>query len=475
MLGRVMSTTIVALIGISVALTAWLIVVVSYALATRARNLVAGPATMELGTEPPAVVNLLVTRCELTADAADATLLDLAARRILELHQPGDDPAELLVRVREPAPAGLISYEQRVFDRVRTVAADRFVSLPDMTRQFADGGPGWLRHLRTEVVADAVARGLVRTRRFGSVIALTSILVAMAVACFGVVPFVSTDGGRADDLIGVASVVGWFVATIVVAMVLLVAAVAPLRRPTHTSAGKQTGAKWLGVGRWLAAHENLADLPPAAVAVWDQYLAYGVALGVNPVASRAVDLRVGRTVSLRSAYTGVPRLVVVRYPRDPMAYTQAGVRLLWSVAMLLVWAGVGYLWLAHGRDWPPVLRWAVFVVGVLAVVRTAYKAVRSVPAKFRPVTVRGEVLVLHPYRLTRDGPSRWFQIVVDDGVRDRTRPWLVRADRIGATAPGDICQLRAQRWTRYVLQLSVIDHATNPRPRVAPTPTGPPG
>jgi hypothetical protein len=55
---------------------------------------------------------LLVTRCGLSPDAADATLLDLAARRILELHQPGEDPADLLVRVRVPAPEGLTSHER---------------------------------------------------------------------------------------------------------------------------------------------------------------------------------------------------------------------------------------------------------------------------------------------------------------------------------------------------------------------------
>src|SRR6266540_2996789 len=101
------STLVSVLVLAGVLLVVWYAVVLGAALATRPRDLDPGPPTMELGSEPPAVVNLLVTRCELTADAADATLLDLAARRILELHQPGDDPGRLLVRVRVAEPAGL--------------------------------------------------------------------------------------------------------------------------------------------------------------------------------------------------------------------------------------------------------------------------------------------------------------------------------------------------------------------------------
>ena len=42
-------------------------------------NIEPGPATMDLGPEPPAVVNHIIHR-RLTADAVPATLLDLAAR-----------------------------------------------------------------------------------------------------------------------------------------------------------------------------------------------------------------------------------------------------------------------------------------------------------------------------------------------------------------------------------------------------------
>src|SRR4051794_12100076 len=197
---------------------------------------------------------------------------------------------------------------------------------------------------------------------------------------------------------------------------------------------------------------KLADLPPAAVAVWDRYLAYGVALGVNPVAGRALDLRAGYTVTLLSRATGTPRPVVVRYPRDPMAYTQAGVRLAWSLLVLAAWAALWVVAAPRTGNWPPFLRWPLYAVGVLAPARAVYKVVRASVDKLAPVTVTGTVLAVHPYRPGSDGMVAFHQLVLDDG-RDRTRPWLVRGDRLAGTAEGEVVRVRAQRWTRYVLAL----------------------
>jgi hypothetical protein len=55
--------------------------------------------------EPPATVNLPVNWGAVTADAARATLVDLAARRVIELYQPGGDPRATLVRVTGTAVA----------------------------------------------------------------------------------------------------------------------------------------------------------------------------------------------------------------------------------------------------------------------------------------------------------------------------------------------------------------------------------
>ena len=444
-----MANVLPSLIAAGAVLVVWYAVVAAYALATRPRDLPAGPPVSGFGPEPPAVVNLLVTRCRMTAAAADATLLDLAARRVVELHQPGPDPAELLVRVRGPEPAGLAPYERRVLDRVRSVAGDRFTPLREISGRYADGGPRWLRHLRAEVVADARARGLVRARRAGVPVLLATVLVAMMVGCLAVLPWQRNDSGVTDVALVVAAGVG----TVAIALVMIIILYAHLRAPGHTAAGRAVGSRWLGFGRWLAGYESLADLPPAAVAVWDRYLAYGVALGVNPVAGRALDLRAGHTVTLLSRATGTPRPVVVRYPRDPLAYTQAGVRLAWSFLVLAAWA---VFWVAAAPrigHWPPFLRWHLYALGVLAPARAAYKVIRASVDKLAPVTVTGTVLAVHPYRTGSGAMVTFHQVVLDDGRADRTRPWLVRGDRLAGTAEGEVVRVRAQRWTRYVLAL----------------------
>jgi Predicted membrane protein (DUF2207) len=463
-IGAAMTETGYVLAGIGVLLAGWYAVVLLISLATRPRDLRSGPPTPDLGAEPPAVVNLLVTRCQLTVEAADATLLDLAARRILEVFQPGDDPAGLLVRVRVARPDGLTRYERRVFDRVSEVAGDRFTPLAEVTRQYADGGPRWYRHLRAEVVEDATARGLVRVRRLGSPVILLCLLTGMAVVCLGIVPLVPTAAhpDAAQNAIGDGLIAGWFLGSPVVALCLIFIALPHLNGVRYTPTGQEAGQRWLGVAGWLAAHEHLADLPPAAVAVWDRYLAYGVALGVNPIASGAVDLRVGRVLRVRSRYTGTTRTVSVRYPWDPMAYTQAGVRLVWSLGVLLCWAA---FWLFAARRigaWPAAASWPLYALGVLAPVRAGYKVVRSTLARTAPVTVTGQVLAAHPYRLHAGSAPRWYQVVVDDGEHDRTRPWLVRADRVQGARAGDVVRIRAQRWNRYVLGLDVLYRRESP-------------
>jgi hypothetical protein len=451
-----MSPIALALTGTGLVLLGWYGIVASYAFWTRPRDLPAGPPTSDLGAEPPAVVNLLVTRCQLTPDAADATLLDLAARHIVELYQPGGDPAELLVRVRADDPSGLSAHERRVYDRVGAIAPDHLVPLTEITKQLADGGPDWFRQLRAEVIADAAGRGLVRARRFGGWMVLVSILAGMAIAGLALVPLQRDPNSRAENAIAAASVPGWFCGTIFFAFILILLAASLTRTPGHTSLGKEAGTRWLGVGRFLSAHQSLADLPPAAVAVWDRYLAYGVALGANPVASRAIDLRVARTIRLRSRFTGTPRLIVVRYPRDPLAYTQAGARLLWSLAVLAFWAAIGFALVSTGVSWSPMVRWTVIAIGSLATLRGTYKLVRSAYAKLFPVFVTGQVLARHPYRVRAPGTVGWYVVVIDDGRHSRTRPWLVRTDRLSDAEVGDVVRIRAQRWTHHVLTLTVL-------------------
>ena len=446
--------TLNVLIGIGATLIVWYAIVLILISASRARTLVAAAATMHLRPEPPAVVNLLVTGGVMTQAAADATLIDLAARRVLDLHQPGHRPEDLLIRVRTSEPTGLTAYERRVFDRVGT--ADRFVPLAQIARRFADGGPHWFAGLRAEVIDDATNRGLVQVRKLGSATILACLLTGMMIACLGSLRLQRPSDGALTNTVNGAAVLGWFCAAPVIALVLVLVAQAHVRTVRLTSSGAGIGAYWLGVGSWLSAHPALADLPPEAVAVWDRYLAYGLALGVNLVADASLDLRTGRTGRFLSMTGGVPRTLDVRYPRSPFVYTQAGLTALWAASMATVWAAIGW-WLAD-THW----RWTLPVIGLL-ILRWLYRAVRGLAAKLAPATITGRILATHPHRPRSHLEYRWIEFVLDDGVSRRTRPWLIRSDRAGSVRPGVLVRLRGQAWNRYALSVEpVADPITSP-------------
>ena len=63
-------------------------------------------------------------------------------------------------------------------------------------------------------------------------------------------------------------------------------------------------ARWLGVRTFVEGTGSLDDLPPAAVAVWDRYLAYGVAMDLSEEAVAGLllhfrtDVKVGDMVNV---------------------------------------------------------------------------------------------------------------------------------------------------------------------------------
>src|SRR5205814_739497 len=107
-----------------------------------------------------------------------------------------------------------------------------------------------------------------------------------------------------------------------------------------TDAGRAVAARWLGVKAWLRNTEAFADLPPAAVAVWDRYLSYGDALGTTRVASAVIDLGMGNRKRVWSSYGGTWHRVRVRYPTFWPRYGKTAPRL---IGRGLFAAGLGVL------------------------------------------------------------------------------------------------------------------------------------
>jgi hypothetical protein len=77
-----------------------------------------------------------------------------------------------------------------------------------------------------------------------------------------------------------------FVAGIAVLMPL---SHAPLARGWSTPSGRAAARRWRGVRAFLDTTGIFADLPPAAVTVWDRYLAYAAAVGSARGATRALS------------------------------------------------------------------------------------------------------------------------------------------------------------------------------------------
>jgi hypothetical protein len=404
-----------------------------------------GPPTLELGPEPPAVVNLLAHGGDLTEDAAEATLLDLAARRILELRGLGPDPRQTTVHLRAPAPADVSEYDRLVLDHVTERSVGGVVPLTALG--FADGGRArdWVAELRVAVAADAKERGLTGYRMSGgNAVALVFSSVPAVVMCFFGTALIGLRPG--DD----STLLPRFIGGGCIAFVVWIALVFTgmwLSRRGLTPLGRQRAAYWLGVRDWLAAHPNFADLPPAATAVWDRYLAYGAALGSTTVASKVIDLGLAGRRRPWSSYGGRWRRVDVR-PLRAWARLRSRPGVMAALAVALLATGAAVVLLVPRRFGP---------VAAVPALAGAYLLVRLLIDAFRTAEVTGQVLWTD-LRDTLVGSlvRRRAQVALDGGG-DRTRPWIAARAAAVDVEPGDLVRATVRPWSRRVVRLAVLE------------------
>ncbi len=438
--------------------------------------------TTDLPTEPPpAVVGFLVNGCRVDPDAAVATLIDLAARRHLELYQPANDPDQTLVRVRGPEPEGLTAYEQRVLDRVVTAAGpERMVPLAQLTGGYATDGYRWAAEFEREVRADAKDRKLSTDGPTG--VAVLFIVLGFVLACFSGLLLPGLIGGnllgQSADL-GAGTWIGYAIIALVVTSILFVVGLVPIvrwyDRPRRSATGRAVTARWLGVDAWLRGQgSSFAELPPASVAVWDRYLSYGAALGTTPVVSHAADLAVGTREVLWSHHTGSWRRVRVRYQRRGRASSFPPVTVIVNALVML---GIIAALFWYGRTLPPTpALLAAATVGAALALRSLYRLVRATVDWLAPVDITGLVLTRStlPYltgMADLEGAPGWrlakaamrperqpYFVVVDDGRADVTIVWTVYPSylRSGQCQPGDLVHLKGYRWCRFARKITVL-------------------
>jgi hypothetical protein len=264
-----------------------------------------------------------------------------------------------------------------------------------------------------------------------------------------------------------------------------------------TPLGQQITRHWAGVRRYLLGYEAFADLPPAAVTVWDRYLPYGVALGAAPTAAAAVDLGTGRSERIAVRRGDGWQVVPVRYPRvqGGLRFGTAGFQ--WATAGVTL-AALGGLVAARGDQilaQPQPVRLLLILLGAAVTGWAGYRLVRASVDLLAPTQVTGRVVRLVPVG-TIDDPGRVlagrrgyrrlptgyavddqdempaaededtaaettvvpvYLAVVDDGRSATLRAWAVPAPRAGTLQLGRRVRMRGQRWTGCATRVRNLD------------------
>jgi hypothetical protein len=435
------------LAAVAATLAVWFLIYAMCRVATRPARPAAAPATMDLGPESPALVSFLVGRWAVTEDAAESTLLDLAARKFFEFRQPGLDPMQTTVHVPAVAPdaSGLKAYESQVLGRVRGLAVGGVVPITALTFRDEADSKSWNTRLRSAVIDEARAAGLSR-RRFGKgVVTLLVLTAAVAGVIIGLIAVRYGFGRPDDDKPGFGAGI--------VAFGVLSAIAGRAMGERDTPAGREVAARWLGVRDWLRGHDQFDELPPASVAIWDRYLGYGAAVGATRLASAVLDLEMGDKKLVWSSFGGTWHRVRVHYPAFWPHYGRPTSAL---VIRGLIIAVVGGLALRFLSSWSPMPGLLLLLLGVYLVIRAGLDL-----AMTREIT--GEVLWRENWKSRGGGedepPVPWLDyLAIDDGSADRTVAWGVPISAETSCHDGQTVTVTVRPWSRRVVTLTVIGH-----------------
>jgi hypothetical protein len=451
-----------AVIAAACAVVAWLVLLLAMTLRTRTPDIDPGPATAELGPESPAVVDYATADGHLSDEAASATLLDLAARGILQIEEIG--PELSLVRLRgndPPEVAALESYERMVYDHVRMLASRDGVVATGALAEGARNLGGWWRQFRRAVLAEARAQGLFvprwskpQTTLLGAAAFLPAALAFIAAAQV-------TDPDGDDDP-------SWAVGG--VTLFALLAIIGRLRGNRPTERGRQVVAAWLGVRDHLARNPQFNELPAAAVTVWGRHLAYAAALGLagRAVASLPVSLPADAQRAW-SDYGGLWHRVSVRYPRPRTSalihlfrlrgrppVQVAGASIVVG-AVVFVFPGLFLRILLPAFGFPDVVARASQLLVVLLVagpplLRAAIDL--ATPASLQGQIVRLRATTFEKFSGDQKGHDHWM--AVDDGRHGEVTAMAVPEELYGRLVEGDVVRLAVAARTGWVQEGQVL-------------------
>ena len=379
----------------------------------------AGPTTLELSSEPPAVANFLVHGFRVTHEAVPATLIDLAARNVVDVEWRG--PAVFYVRLRRAVDASLTAYERRVLEHLQEIASDGVVPAQALTTGPAAESKKWWRRFEGEVIADAQRRGLSRDALDSGL--FTVLLVAAAIPALLAYAAAGAGGGL-GVWVGSGALLTWIRG----------------RHPQQeTTAGLEAAGRWLGVRTALAEDEEFSRQSPLTVELWDRLLAYGAALGVARTASGALPMGAESDTSAWSAQGGSWRNVQVSYPRFfPPGWGREPVTML-GVGLVVA---LGCIWFLYTFGFPldtalgglvPFTAACVGAVVGPALVVMSGKDLRN------STETTGPIIRL---RALGDDDSLRYYLAVDDGSSRYIRAFRVSERQYGDVREGENVTVR---------------------------------
>lgn len=444
------SFSVPLLIAAGAAGVVWLTLLGAIAISRRAPRVRPAPAGMDLPPEPPAIAGLLADDFRVPGETAPAIVLDLAARRVLELEEV--QPGRTVCRLRTRHDEALSPSEQRVLDTLRAKAIDGIVPAEALTTGQAHESTSWHRGLAKDVVTEAQHAGLTRDRWSRATLTASfvgawviGVLLFLAYQIGGDVGFrKSGESFGGDDRLttgGIGAGVGLFAIAIGVSVLSRwLRSLDQLPTPEGLTAASRV--------RGLAAHLRedgmLTELPPAAVAVRGRHFAYAAAFGVAPLAVALLPMGEEDDHRAWSRFGGRWRRVRVAYPRGwPPGW---GKHPAFAALLALFWGAIAALairGLAAAADsdrpssiapdqwdWLEVASLIAMVPFLFVLLWSLWVLVCAVADLFQSHTVTGEIVRSRRrsqwFGSSSDNPKYWYYLGVDDGSAERVRAWRVR-------------------------------------------------
>jgi hypothetical protein len=435
-------------------------------------------ASIELGPETPALVDLLTGGFEVDDDSVPATVVHLAARRWFSIEDYGDDTI-IRVRTSRPPDDSLLAYERRVLEHIEHHAIDTTVP----TRVLTIGPDGvsdrWFRSYTREVTDHAQQLGLSVDRWTWANRALVWLLVAVAIAPAWIV----ADRSDTTDATAQWATLGNIllgVAFVVAAMLGILAwRTTRAGAQRDTPAGVQAASHWMGVRDFYRNTGEFTEKSAASVAIWDQHLAYATAMGLAHKVQQQIPFETECDRHAWSRATGQWRRVKVSYRtarpgwgRHPawMAVTGLLLGAVWSVV------AYGAVWVANlsWRDdvdeyytltdrqerWIGLGATAAAAFAIVCVAWLAMLFLCGVTDLFRERTVEGD-LVRRRQRGGGENSTPTYHLAVDAAapgqpVDDTILAYRVRSTIYHQTAQGSRVRLVVTPSLGYVKSLETL-------------------